>query len=244
MDLHRGLEYAAFHGHWAVANLSEEVAIKGYRLVGWRRFVETGPLSAPAIAIESKLGNYQHRTTCLDDVTVHLPIFIGKNPKSYKLIHEVIHIFVGISPRDPDKHQQTGPDSSGNVVIHTNAGFLHTLDNKFHDSLSSILLQQESPHVIVCGGETMPRGRNIQDVNTLQMALVGYQIERQKIEDKIREIQGQLKGGTAVLPEAAVTKRTGVKRVLSPAARRRIALAQKRRWAEHRKRAAQAAKHE
>lgn len=36
----------------------------------------------------------------------------------------------------------------------------------------------------------MPRGRNIQDVNTLQMALVGYQIERQKIEDKIREIQG------------------------------------------------------
>ena len=90
----------------------------------------------------------------------------------------------------------------------------------------------------------MPRGRNIQDVNTLQMALVGYQIERQKIEDKIREIQGQLKGGTVVLSEAAVTKRTRVKRVLSPAARRRIALAQKRRWAEHRKRAAQAAKHE
>ena len=90
----------------------------------------------------------------------------------------------------------------------------------------------------------MPRGQNIQDVNTLQMALVGYQIERQKIEDKIREIQGQLKGGTVVLSEAAVTKRTGVKRVLSPAARRRIALAQKRRWAEHRKRAAQAAKHE
>ena len=224
MDFHRGLEHAAFHGHWAAAYLPEEVAIKGYRLVGWRRFVETGPLSAPAIAIEGKLGNYQHRTMGLDDVTVHLPFFIGKNPKSYKFIHEVIRIFVGISPRDPDKHQQTGPDSSGNVVIHTNAGFLHTLDNKFHDSLSSILLQQESPHVIVCGGEMMARGRNS--------------------EDKIREIQGQLKGGTVVLSEAAVTKRTGVKRVLSPAARRRIALAQKRRWAEHRKRAAQAAKHE
>lgn len=88
----------------------------------------------------------------------------------------------------------------------------------------------------------MPRGRNIQDVTTLQMALVGYQIEKQKIEDKIRELQGQLKGKRVVLPSAGVTKRAGVKRVLSPAARRRIALAQKKRWAEHRKRAAQAAK--
>jgi len=90
----------------------------------------------------------------------------------------------------------------------------------------------------------MARGRNVQDLTTLQMALVGYQIERQKIDDKIREIQSQLGGrrGPASSPTAATKKAAGTRRVLSPAARRRIAAAQRKRWAEHRKRLAQAGK--
>lgn len=86
----------------------------------------------------------------------------------------------------------------------------------------------------------MARGRNSQDLATLQMALVGYQLEKQKIENKIREIQGQLKGKKVFLSDGGATGASGVKRVLSPAARRRIAAAQKKRWAEHRKRAAAA----
>jgi hypothetical protein len=75
------------------------------------------------------------------------------------------------------------------------------------------------------------------------MALVGFQIERQKIEDKIRELQAQLKGKRVLMPSAAAeAKAPGVKRILSPAARKRIADAQKRRWAEHRKRVAQMGK--
>jgi hypothetical protein len=90
----------------------------------------------------------------------------------------------------------------------------------------------------------MPRGRKVTDLATLQMALVGYQIERQKIDDKIREIESQLKGKTSSAlsgPETAKKAPRG-RRTLSPAARRRIAAAQKKRWAEHRKRVAQAAK--
>ena len=79
------------------------------------------------------------------------------------------------------------------------------------------------------------------DIATLQMALVGYQIERKKIDDKIREIQDQLKGKAVAAALSGAEKTAGVtKRVLSPAARRRIALAQKKRWAEHRKRQAEA----
>jgi hypothetical protein len=75
------------------------------------------------------------------------------------------------------------------------------------------------------------------------MALVGYQIEKQKIDDKIREIQAQLGGRRGPASSSgAATKRAGTKRVLSPAARRRIAAAQKKRWAEHRKRLAQSGK--
>jgi hypothetical protein len=88
----------------------------------------------------------------------------------------------------------------------------------------------------------MARGKTTEDISTLQMALVGYEIEKQKIEDKIREIRGRLKGKPASSPAPAEPKTAKVKRVLSPAARKRIAAAQKKRWAEHRKRAAQAAK--
>lgn len=90
----------------------------------------------------------------------------------------------------------------------------------------------------------MARGKSIADVTTLQMALVGYQYEKQKIEDRIREIEAQLKGKHTSTSAATEKKVSGVKRVLSPAARKRIAAAQRKRWAEHRKRVAAAAKGE
>ena len=80
---------------------------------------------------------------------------------------------------------------------------------------------------------------NIEDLATIEMALVGYQIEKEKIEGKVREIQSLLKGKPAV---AAAKKVPVVKRALSAAARRRISAAQKKRWAEHHKRMARAAK--
>jgi len=91
----------------------------------------------------------------------------------------------------------------------------------------------------------MARGRSVEDQTTLQMALVGYQIEKQKIEERIREIQAKLKGRNGTAPSQGAAKKAAVvKRVLSPAARRRIAAAQKKRWAEHRKRMAAQAKSE
>ncbi|PWU03024.1 MAG: hypothetical protein C5B51_19900 [Terriglobia bacterium] len=71
------------------------------------------------------------------------------------------------------------------------------------------------------------------------MALIGYEVEKQKIDDKIRDLQAQLKGST---PTAAPATQGRAKRVLSAAARRRIAAAQRKRWAEHRKQMAQSAK--
>ncbi len=90
----------------------------------------------------------------------------------------------------------------------------------------------------------MARGKTTEDLITLQMALVGYQIERSKIDEKIQMIQARLKGKTVAASSEAGKKPAGQKRMLSPAARRRIAAAQKKRWAEHRKRAAAAAKQE
>jgi len=89
----------------------------------------------------------------------------------------------------------------------------------------------------------MARGRNVQDLDTLQMALVGYQIEKQKIDDKIRAIEAQLRGKSGTMPATTAAGRApGAKRVLSAAARRRIAAAQRKRWAAHRKRMAQSSK--
>jgi hypothetical protein len=83
----------------------------------------------------------------------------------------------------------------------------------------------------------MPRGKRNEDLVMLQMALIGYQHEKQKIDEKIHEIEARLKGkGSA--PATAAAKPGGVKRVLSASARKRIGAAQKKRWAEHRKRLA------
>jgi hypothetical protein len=68
------------------------------------------------------------------------------------------------------------------------------------------------------------------------MALIGYEVERKRLSDKISEIQsllGKAKPGGSVAPAAK-------KRVLSAAARARIAAAQKKRWAAHHKQAAAA----
>ncbi len=76
------------------------------------------------------------------------------------------------------------------------------------------------------------------DPGLLQAALFGYQMEKEKIEGKIRELQAQLKGKKAPAPAAKAAKSAG-RREMSEAARARIAAAQRKRWAEfHKKKAA------
>lgn len=88
----------------------------------------------------------------------------------------------------------------------------------------------------------MARGSKVTDVTTLQMALIGYEVQREKINERIRELQSALKGKQIPSAAAGESKAAGGKRVLSAAARRRIAAAQKKRWAEHRRRKAAEAK--
>ncbi len=76
----------------------------------------------------------------------------------------------------------------------------------------------------------MPRGKSKEDRAMLEMALIGYRHEREKIDTTIRELKDRLKGN-----QAGTAKATGGKRVMSAAARKRIAAAQKKRWAERRK---------
>ncbi len=88
----------------------------------------------------------------------------------------------------------------------------------------------------------MPRGRTIYDPTTLTMALVGYEIEKQKVDQKIREIRAQLVRVKARADSSAKTGAPRARRTLSAAARKRIADAQRKRWAEQHKKMAQAGK--
>ena len=93
----------------------------------------------------------------------------------------------------------------------------------------------------------MALSKRSQDTTLLEMALVGYEFQRQQIDEKIREIRAALGGGvrhTAKATATPATSETGraakaaaprKRRTLSAEARKRIAAAQKRRWAEHRK---------
>jgi hypothetical protein len=82
----------------------------------------------------------------------------------------------------------------------------------------------------------MARGKTNQNVAILEYALRHLEMERDEIQAKIDHVRRQL-GGKAVGSSApqAPSSEPRRKRVLSEAARKRIAAAQKRRWAEHRK---------
>jgi hypothetical protein len=90
----------------------------------------------------------------------------------------------------------------------------------------------------------MPRpGNSIRDQSLLTAALEGLQLQKQRIDEQIREVRsllgktpgrrGRPRGtsGNAASNAADAGKRTR----LSPSARKRIAAAQKRRWAKYRK---------
>ena len=75
------------------------------------------------------------------------------------------------------------------------------------------------------------------DSETLQAALVGYQHQLDQIDAKMTELRSMLKGEApagAVLAKAAPAA-PGGKRPLTAAARKRIARAQRKRWAEYHK---------
>ena len=77
----------------------------------------------------------------------------------------------------------------------------------------------------------MPRSISLgKDPVLLEAALEGLEIHKQRIEEQIRQIRSLLGRN----PDETDHKR----RDLSPAARKRIGAAQKRRWAEYRKNSA------
>jgi hypothetical protein len=94
----------------------------------------------------------------------------------------------------------------------------------------------------------MPRGKAKQDVETLEMALVGFEQKKLEIDEKIRQIKSLLGDGssagsvTSAKASAKAEAPARKKRTLSVSARKRIALAQKKRWAEHRKKQTEASK--
>jgi len=85
----------------------------------------------------------------------------------------------------------------------------------------------------------MARGKSDQNAAILEYALHHLERERDEIQAKIDHIRSQLggraAGSSATSPAPAASSEPRKRRVLSEAARKRIAAAQKRRWAEHRK---------
>lgn len=90
----------------------------------------------------------------------------------------------------------------------------------------------------------MARNKADNNASILEYALHHLEQERDEIQGKIDHIQKQLGRRNVAAPPAeadsAPAKKSRKKRVLSEGARKRIAAAQKKRWAEHRKTQAKA----
>ena len=82
----------------------------------------------------------------------------------------------------------------------------------------------------------MPRSEKLaSDPAFLEAALEGLLLQKKRIDEQIREVKGLLGRRRVNIQSAAAAPMAQTKRELSPAARKRIAAAQKKRWAEYRK---------
>jgi hypothetical protein len=70
------------------------------------------------------------------------------------------------------------------------------------------------------------------DRSVLEMALIGYQRSLENIQEKMADIQRQLGVRPTKAAASVTTGEAKPKRQMSAGARKRIALAQKKRWAE------------
>jgi hypothetical protein len=80
----------------------------------------------------------------------------------------------------------------------------------------------------------------VKDAGLLEAALEGLELQKQRVEAQIREVRSLLGRKRGPVPSAgesqpAAPAKPRKKRQLSEAARKRIAAAQKKRWAEYRK---------
>lgn len=82
----------------------------------------------------------------------------------------------------------------------------------------------------------MPRTNSIKNPALLTAALEGLELQKKRIDEQIQEVRSLLGKGKRGRPPSSDSPRRAGR--LSTAARRRIAAAQKRRWAEYRKSAA------
>ncbi len=88
----------------------------------------------------------------------------------------------------------------------------------------------------------MPKSaKSLQDAPFLAAALEGLDLQRKRIEEQIAQVRAML-GGRRVSLGGGTAVKAAQKRVLSPEARKRIAAAQKKRWADYRKKQAAQAK--
>jgi hypothetical protein len=101
-----------------------------------------------------------------------------------------------------------------------------------------VMFRHSNISVMICleaKSDDMPRSKRSKrkDDSTLQMALVGYELERQRIAEQISRVQALLGERAATRDGSQPTR--AKKRVLSPAVRKKIAEATRRRWAAYRK---------
>ena len=66
----------------------------------------------------------------------------------------------------------------------------------------------------------------------LLAALAGFKLEQERLEEKIAQVQALLDGGTVGKPASVANEPAGKRKKRSPAVRRRMAEAQKARWAK------------
>ena len=118
-----------------VAQPLGEQLIKPIGFGGRRRIRKRWPVTFTAIAVESKLRNYEKRAANVRNRSVHFALCVIENAQVSNLIGKRLSIRFIVLLADSQKDAQAPPDLSSDLVAHGDARFGDSLNDSPHAKL-------------------------------------------------------------------------------------------------------------
>ena len=104
----------------------------GIACLGARRVDEARPPPFLRVAVERELGDHEQRAADIGEREVHLVLGVGEDPQPDDLVRHPPELLLRIVVGEPDEHDETRVDASGDTAGDANLGATDPLQQSSH----------------------------------------------------------------------------------------------------------------
>jgi hypothetical protein len=120
LDLHVGAELSRCHREPPLCKCRKEALIKWNSLIRWRGLDKRWPAALRCVAVQSKLGDDQHRPADLVQPEIHLSTGIGEQPQTSHLLGHPIYLRGAVAMSESHEQAETPANGAGNPATDGN----------------------------------------------------------------------------------------------------------------------------